>query len=320
MMAIALSLAAAATAPQAFAQNYPTRPVRIIASTPAGGPQDLLARHVAQYLSTALGQPFMVENRVGANTIIAAQAAAEAPADGHTLLIGSDATLSINPLLHTRLSYDADGFVPITLLAALEQPLFVNEKLPVNSLQEFIAYAKARPGQLNYSSLGVGSTPHLATERFLQATGLKLVHIPYKGASEALPALVADQVQMSIVALMGALPLIQAKKVKALVTSGSKRFPEMPDVPTFAEAGYPQLDFKVWFGLVARKGTPQPIIDRLAELCDKYVSSDEFRNVLAVRYRWTPLGGSQQQFAEFLKKDRETYRKAIELAKIPKTN
>jgi tripartite-type tricarboxylate transporter receptor subunit TctC len=316
----ALLFAAGMPVPQALAQSYPTRPVRIIASTPAGGPQDLLARHVAQYLSAALGQPFLVENRVGANTIIAAQAAADAPPDGHTLLIGSDATLSINPLLHARLPYDADGFIPITLLAALEQPLFVNEKLPVNSLADFIAYAKARPGQLSYSSIGVGSTPHLATERFLQATGLQLVHIPYKGASEVLPALVADQVQMSIVALMGALPLIQAKTIKALVTSGAKRVPEMPDVPTFAEAGYPQLDFKVWFGLVARKGTPQAIIDRLAELSDKYVSSDEFRNVLAARYRWTPLGGSQQDFAAFLKRDRETYRQAIELAKIQKSN
>ena len=320
LRAAAALVLAAAVAPQAHAQAYPTRPVRIIASTPAGGPQDLLARHVAQYLSNALGQPFIVENKVGANTVIAAQAAAEAPADGHTLLIGSDATISINPLLHTRLPYDADGFAPITLLAQLDQPLFVNFKLPVNSLAEFIAYVHARPGQLNYASIGVGSTPHLASERFLQATGLNMVHVPYKGASETLPALIADQVQMSIVALMGALPLLAAKQIKALVTSGAKRFPDIPDTPTFAEAGYPQLDFQVWFGLMTRKGTPQPVIDKLAELSSLYVNTDEFRNVLAARYRWTPLGGSQQNFAAFLKRDRETYRRAIELAKIPKSN
>jgi tripartite-type tricarboxylate transporter receptor subunit TctC len=299
------------------AQDYPSRPIRIIVSTPAGGPQDTLARLLAQSLGESFGKPVIVENRPGANTIIAAQTVMTAPPDGYTLLMGADATLSINPLLHSHLPYDPDGFAPIALLVTIEQQLYVSARLPVNSLREFIDYVKPHPGQFNYGSIGIGSTPHLAAERFIHGVGLDMVNVPFKGSQDLLPALADNQVQMTITTINAALPFVQNKLIKALASSGPQRAPELADVPTFAEAGLPQFDFKIWFGLMARKGTPQSIIQILADHTNKFLDSPEFRNVVAPRFQWRVAGGTPSAFADILATDREAYRHLLADSKIP---
>lgn len=313
---VVFPLAAAILISEASAQSYPTRVVRIISTTPPGGPQDIVARVMASHFANVFGKPFIVEDRSGGNSIIGTKYVYDAPADGYTLLNGSDVIFSINPYIHSHLPYDADGFIPVAMLVTIPQQVYVNATLPVNSFSDFIAYAKARPGQLNYGSIGVGSTTHLAVERLSQATGINLVHIPFSSSSTAFVALVSNQIQMMVSALSSGLPLLATHKVKALVTGGSQHYAELPGVPTFAEAGYPQLDFQIWFGLMAKKGTPQPIIDRLDEEAVKYVNSDEFRNNIAPRNRWAVAAKPEAEFAAFLEKNKESYRKAIEYAKM----
>jgi tripartite-type tricarboxylate transporter receptor subunit TctC len=315
--ATALLFAAVASASPGTAQDYPTRVVRVISTTPPGGPQDFVARAMANHFSEVFGKPFIVEDRSGGNSIIGTQYVWDAPADGHTLLNGSDVMFSINPYIHSHLPYDPAGFIPIALLVTIPQQIYVNANLPVNTLDEFIAYAKARTGQLNYASIGVGSTPHLAIERLMQATGVDLVHVPFAGSADAFVALVSDQIQVMVAALSSGLPLLASHQVKALATGGSEHFSELPGVPTFIEAGYPQLDFQIWYGLMAKKGTPQPIIDRLDKESIEYVNSDKFRNEIAPRNRWTVNAKPQAEFAKFLRENQEIYRKAIEYSKMP---
>jgi tripartite-type tricarboxylate transporter receptor subunit TctC len=316
-IAIVIAVLAGVFARPLFAaQDYPSRPIRIIVSTPAGGPQDTLARLLAQSLTQSLGKPVIVENRPGANTIIAAQTAADAPADGYTLLMGADATISINPLFHSHLPYDPESFSPITLLVTIEQQLYVSARLPVNSLAEFIDYAKARPGRLNYGSIGIGSTPHLAAERFIHAEGLDMVAVHFKGSQDLLPAMAEGQIQMTITTINAAKPFIDGNAIKALAVSGPRRVSELPDVPTFAEAGLPQFDFKIWFGLMARKGTPQDIIQLLANQTNKFLTSADFVTVVAPRFQWNIMGGAPVEFENFLMKDRTDYRHIVADSKI----
>jgi tripartite-type tricarboxylate transporter receptor subunit TctC len=315
--AVALLFAAVVSASPGTAQDYPQRVVRIISATAAGGPQDLVARTMANHFSEAFGKPFIVEDRTGGNSIIATQYVWDAPADGHMLLDATDVMFSINPYIHSHLPYDPGGFIPISLLVTIPQQIYVNANLPVNTLDEFIAYAKARPGQLNYASVGVGSTPHLAIERLVQASGIDLVHVPFAASADSFVALVSDQVQVMVAALSSGLPFLASHQVKALATGGSEHFSELPGVPTFAETDYPQLDFQIWYGLMAKKGTPQSIIDRLDKESIEYVTSDEFRNEIAPRNRWTVNAKPQAEFAKFLKENQEIYRKAIAYSKMP---
>ena len=308
---VGIFTAVASRTPLQAATDYPDHTVRIVCASPTGGPQDMLSRLLAQWLTRSLGKPVIVENRPGANTIIAAQNVIEAPADGYTLFLGSDATNSINPLLHTHLSYKADDFVPITLMVTIAQQLYVGAQVPAHSLAEFINYAKSKPGKLNYGTLGIGSTTHLAGERFTHAAGIDMVPIHFKGSQDLLPALSEDQVQLTIITYSGAAAFLQNKSIKALAVSGQKRMPELPDVPTFAEAGFPQFNFTIWYGLMVRKGTPQGIVDRLGTETNKFLRSDELRGVMAPRFGWDVIGGTQAEFADFLTKDRDSYRQII---------
>jgi tripartite-type tricarboxylate transporter receptor subunit TctC len=307
-------------APSQADDKYPSRPIRIISSTPAGGPQDAMARLVAQHLSDKLGQSVVVENRPGANTIIAAQAASISPPDGYTLLMATDSTMSINPHLYSRLSYNAEEFEPIAQMVEWGGHMFVNAELPVKSLREFTAYAKSRPGQLNYGSYGHGSNPHLSAEQIAQTLGIELLHIPYKGSADSMTAFAANQIQMMVGSVGSARPLVQAQKVRPIATSGTRRSDAFPDTPTFAESGFPVFNYTSWFGLVAPKGTPAPIIELLAQHIRALVKSDNFKTAVAPRYSWDVVGSSSAEFAEFLKKDSEAYRRLIKDIGIAQIN
>jgi tripartite-type tricarboxylate transporter receptor subunit TctC len=279
----------------ARADEYPSRPVELVVPFAAGGGSDLLARILAEGLGKRLGQPFVVINRPGANTNIGMLAVARAKPDGQTLLIAS-VGLAANPSLYTKLNFDpiAD-LAPITLLANSPTVLVVPPSLPVASLPEFIAYAKAHPGELNYGSYGVGSGPHLATELFMAMTGTKLVHIPYGGGGPAAVAAMTNQVQALFASVLPVLGMVRGEKLRAIAIAAEHRSALLPDVPTFAESG---LDYRTgtWFGLLAPARTPAAIVatlhretvavlhepaahDRLAEQGAEIVANtpDEFR-------------------------------------------
>ena len=301
----------------AQAQPYPSKPIRIIASVPPGSLQDAIARSVGQHLSQAYGQPVVVENRPGANTIIAAQAAAQSAPDGYTFLIGTDSTMSINPLAYSKLPYDPDkDFAPVTLMAQAVEVMFVNSDVPAKTVKELIDLATASPGKVNYGSFGIGSNAHMAGVKMEQTTGIRMVHVPYKGGADAIPALQTNQVQLLVTAIGVGMPSLKAGKVKVLAVPGAQRHRLLPDVPTFTEAGFPSFDFRAWWGLVAPAGTPQAIINRVADDIAKYVKSTAFAEKFATIYALDAVGNSPAEFAAFLKADRERYAQIIRTANI----
>src|SRR3989441_12080658 len=234
----------------ADAEPWPAKPVRIVVAYPPGGGIDLLARQLADKLATPWGQPVIVENKPGANTIVAADAVAKSSPDGHTVLMTSAATFSINPHLYARLPYDAErDFVPVTLLVLLQQLLVANPSLPANSLAELIALAKARPGTINYASYGSGSQPHLSGEMLKYKAGIDLVHVPYKGISLAVPAVIAGEVQPTFSGIATSMALFKSGRIKPIAIRGLAHARLLPEVPTFAELGYPEVETHAWFGL-----------------------------------------------------------------------
>ncbi len=292
----------------ANAQSWPSKTIRIIVSVPAGSLQDALARSVAQHLTDTYHQPVIVENRPGANTIIAAQAALQSAPDGYTFLVGTDSTISINPFAYAKLPYDPEkDFVPVTLIAHAVEVMFVPSELAVNSVRDFIEMAKASPGKMNYGSFGLASNAHLDALMLEQATGIHMVHVPYKGGADAVPALATNQIQLLITAIGVGMPALKSGKVKVLAVPGARRHRLLPNVPTFTEAGYPQLNFGAWWGLVARAGTPDDVINRLASDVSNYVKSRAFTDRFATSYAIDADGITPAEFAAFLKADREKY-------------
>ena len=258
----AVAAVALASAAAQDHQDFPARPIELIVPFAAGGGSDLLARLVGDGLAKRLGQPCVIVNRPGANTNIGTQSVARAKPDGHTLLIAS-VGLAANPSLYARLNFDPLAeLAPITLLANSPTVLAVPTSLPVTSLAEFVAYAKARPGELNYGSYGAGSGPHLATELFMAMTGTKLVHVPYGGGGPAALGAMTGQVQALFSSVLPVLGMVRGGKLKALAIASDHRSALLPDVPTFAEAG---LDYRTgtWFGLLAPARTPAPIVEAL---------------------------------------------------------
>ena len=235
---------------------------------PAGGTTDVLARAVAQKLTESLGQPTVVDNRPGAGGNIGAELVAKSPPDGYTLLMGTVGTHAINPSLYPQMPYDhVKDFVPVILVAGVPNVLVINPSLPVNSVQELIAYAKANPGKLNFASSGNGTSIHLSGELFKTMAGVQMTHVPYKGSAPALQDLVGGQVQLMFDNLPSSLALIKAGKLKALAVTSLTRAAALPDVPTVAESGLPGFEASSWFGLLAPAGTPQPIVVTLNARC-----------------------------------------------------
>lgn len=269
--ALAVSLAAtlgALPALPAMAQTYPSRPLRLVVPFPPGGSTDIVARLVAQKLGEALGQPMIVDNRAGAGGMIGAENVAKSPADGYSLLLASSGPIAIVPALQPKLGYDSvRDFAPISIIATIPTMLVVNEKVPARSVSELIALAKARPGQLNFASTGVGATPHLAGEVFKSMAGVDIGHVPYKGSAPALTDLMGGQVDMMFEQIPAVLPHVQSGKLRALAVGSARRVAALPDLPTISESGLSGFDVVSWFGIMAPAGTPAPIVARLhAEL------------------------------------------------------
>ena len=296
-------------APPALAQTYPTKPVRIICPFPAGGLSDTFLRALSQGLTRQWGQQVLVENRPGANTMIAADATAKSPPDGYTILMASDATLSINPFLYSKLTYDpVKDFIPVVTIHAVPAVLVVSPALEVSSLQSLVALAKARPGELNYGSFGMGSTPHLDTEFFNERSGIVLTHVPYKGGADVLPALSANQIQVAIVGVAGAAPFIRSNRVKAIGMLSSRRLPVLPDVPTMSELGMSGFDTRAaWNGLVVPAATPRPLVDQIAKDVAQVINEPEFQQRFIINAGLEPLVLMPDQFAEYLNTDRRKH-------------
>jgi tripartite-type tricarboxylate transporter receptor subunit TctC len=248
----------------ALAQDYPTRPVTVIVAQPPGGGTDIIARIIAQQLSIQLGQPFVVENRAGAGTVVGTAAAANAAPDGYTLLTGLSANMAVNPSLFAHLGYDpVRDFTPVGMLAEFPFVVVVSNNFPAHSIKELVAMAKAKPGEINFASGGNGTGQHLSTELFELLAGIKMTHVPYRGAAPAYTDVMSGQTPVFFDNLASALGQIKGGSVRALAVTGKERSPLLPDVPTVAESGVPDYVYDVWFGLWAPKNTPKPIVEKL---------------------------------------------------------
>jgi len=311
-----VALAATMAASAAFAQNYPTHPVRVVVAAATGGP-DLIARVVAAKLAEQLGQPFVVENQPGANGIVGAQTVAKATPDGYTLLVYSSGFV-INPYVYKSLPYDTEkDFIPVTNLVTNGGLLFsVNSNLPVKSLKEFIDYAKQPGVHLAYSTPGVGNTWHLATEVFDNIVGIKMTHIPYKGGGPATAAAAAGEVQVVLASPPPLMPHYKSGRVRALAFSGEKRHPSFPEVPTMAEAGVPAYRHDGgWFGMFAPAGTPMEIVEKLAAEVRKAEQDPAVLERIANSGAF-PAASTPAEFKKFIQSELKAYAEQAKIANI----
>ncbi len=293
-------MAAAIFSAAVCAQQYPSKPIRIIVPWPPGGGTDVVSRTIAQKLGETLGQPAVVDNRAGATGIIGADLAAKAPADGYTVLI-TIASHAINPTLYAKLPYDTLGdLAPVSLLAEYPFVITVHPSLPAKSLREFIAIAKSRAGQLTYASSGNGSGPHLGMELFMSMAGIQMVHVPYKGAGQAMTDLVSGQVQVFLNNFLAGMPMIKAGKLRALAVTGGKRSAVAPELPTVAEAGVPGYIVTGWYGMFVPAATPAPVVTTLHAATVKALRSKDVTDRLTNEAAEI-VAGNPQQFADFLK-------------------
>ncbi len=293
------------------AQPYPSKPIRLIVPFPPGGAVDILGRAMAQKLSENLAHNMIVDNRVGGAGAVGSEAAAKSAPDGYTLLMGSTTTISINPSLFAKLSYDPSrDFVPVTLVAFVPHLLVVNASVPAANLRELIALAKARPGQLNYASAGNGTPHHIAGEMFKQMAGVDMVHIPYKGTGPAVPDLIAGQVSFMSVEILAAMPHVKSGKLRALGIATGNRNPSAPEIPTVSEAGLPGFDVTSWYGILAPAGTPKPITERLAMEMTKAIATPDLSERLA-SLGATPVGNTPDEFGAHLRREGEKWAKAV---------
>jgi tripartite-type tricarboxylate transporter receptor subunit TctC len=296
------------------AQAWPTKPVRIVVAYPPGGGIDVMARQLAEKLTPAWGQPVVVENKPGANTIVATDAVRSA-GDGHTILMTTDATFSINPHLYARLPYDAQkDFAPVTMLVLLQQLLVAHPAAPFNDLKGLIDAAKAKPGSINYASYGSGSQPHLAGEMLKHKAGIDLVHVPYKGISLAVPAVIAGEVQLTFAGIATSTAPLKAGRIKALAIGGRSRSPLFPQVRTFAELGYPEVETHAWFGLFVPAGTPREAIARLYQDARKVLEDAEFRQKQLIDRGYEVVGSGPEEFAAYMRQDSESRRRAVQIS------
>ena len=295
--------------------DYPNKAVRLVVGFSAGGSTDVVARLLAKELTQDLGQSFVVENRPGAGSNIATEAVIRSPNDGYTLFMMA-VTNAINQTLYPNLKFDIlKDFSPIALGAKVPNVLVINPKLPINTVQELIAYAKKNPGTLNFASSGTGTSIHMTGELFKVQTKLDIAHIPYKGSSPALTDLVGGQVQLMFDNMPSAWPLVQAGKLRALAVSSPKRSPVAPDLPTMDESGFPGFDVSSWFGLAAPLGTPKDIIDKLNASVNKALAKPDVQKVLHDLGAFTqPM--SVAEFTQFVQTETATWGKVVKEAGV----
>ena len=307
--ALACALPIAATA-----QPYPNKPVRIVVPYTAGGPADVLVRGLGQKLTEKWGQQVVVDNRPGANEIVAAELVAKSPPDGYTFLLASDAVYTLNQYLYSKLPYDpVKDFVPVGRLITTHLMLVTRPDFPAGSVKEFIDYAKKHPGKLSYGSVGAGGVNHLAMAWFNRLNGLEMEHVPYKGLVQGLQDIVTGRLDVMFAVIGGALPFIQSNKLKTLAVSGKSRNAVVPNVPTFAEVGYPDFDASFYFAIAAPAGTPRDVVARFASDAREIVNSQEFRDRYLTNLGFEPVADTPDAFAKFLVDDR---RLAAEKVKV----
>ncbi len=314
IVAVALLLAAAGypVAATAAAQDFPARPVRMVVPFAPGGSIDTIARLVAQRWTAGLTQQIVTDNRGGAGGTVGAQLVARAPADGYTILYGNLGPLAIGPNLYRNPGYDLfRDFAPVSLVNSAPFLIFAIASLPVNSPGELIAYAKQRPGQLNYASSGIGSGLHLMGELFKNTAGVNIVHVPFTGMGAATTELVSGRVQLAVSTAPGLMPLVKAGRMKGIVSSGMRRSAQLPEVPTCTEAGIPGFCGTSWHAVVAPAGTPQAVIGKLQRTLAAALANPELRDQLMTRDDAEPVGSSPDELGKFLRAEFEKWGKVI---------
>jgi tripartite-type tricarboxylate transporter receptor subunit TctC len=307
---IALSMALASTVGVA-AETWPAKPVHIIVPFPPGSSPDLVARMLTDKLAQALGQPVIVENKPGAGGNIGTGLVAKAEPDGYTLGLSIPGPLAVNTVLYKKMEYDPfTELAPITLVALSPNVLVVDPKLGVNTVKEFIDYVKARPGKLNYGSVGNGSASHLTMELLKMRSGMDIMHVPYPGSPQVNTAIVSGQIQAGFVVPATAMALAQAGRLKALAVTSSVRSVVVPELPTVAEAGFPGFESSAWIGMVAPAKTPKPIIDRLSRELVAIVRSQEVREKM-LRIYFQPVGTAPEGLSKLMRSERDRWAKVI---------
>jgi tripartite-type tricarboxylate transporter receptor subunit TctC len=307
---VALAMLSLAAAAPSRAQDYPSHPVKMIVPFGAGGPTDIFTRLLAEELRKALKEPFVMENRPGAGTIIGTEAAAKSPPDGYTLLMISATQTTTETLVPTKSYKLLRDFVPVASLLNSELVMVVHPSVPVNTVKDFIALAKSKPGALNYASSGVGSNYHMAGELFKNLTGTDILHVPYKGSSGARNDIISGQIEMMFDSVPSMAPMIQAGRVKALGTTGKVRSAILPDIPTLSEAGVPGYEATIWIGLMAPAATPQPIVTLLSSEINKILARadviEAWRKQGATAMSMTP-----DQFGEYVQSEIDKWARVI---------
>jgi len=308
-----------AAAPALAQDVYPGRPVRILVPYGPGGATDIIARIVAQRLTETLGQTFLVENRPGANGNLALEATAKAAPDGYTLLVGNVSTNAINESIYAgqlsiRPSRDLAG---VSKLVEIPHIVVASANLPANNIAELVALAKKQPGKFNFASVGMGSYPHLDMERFMKAAGIEFVHVPYKGgAGQAIPAMVAGEVQLAFFNMASLLPHVKSGRLKALAAIPSQRLPELPEVPTLAEQGYPGIGTNAWQGMFAPAATPRPIVDKLHGAVMAVLLKPDQKDGLAKQMMAVAVSPSPQDFTELVRRETQAWGEFLKTANI----
>ena len=300
--------------PQASIVSYPSKPIRLIVPNPPGGGVDVLARIISQKLVDRLGQQIVIDNRPGAAGTIGAGLVAKAPADGYVLGMGVTATLAIAPALYPKLTYDPlKDFVPIALLAITPLIVVVHPSLPVTSIKELVALAKARPGEINYSSGGSGTPPHLSAELFRQATGVRLIHVPYKGGPPAVSAVMSGEVGLMFGNMVPALGQVRAGRLRALAITSAQRWRTLPDLPTVIESGVPGYEVVQWYGVIGPSGLALPIVDKLSGVIGQVLRLDDVKEQFANEAAEVVSGGPDA-FATFIRREMNKWGDAVRMS------
>jgi tripartite-type tricarboxylate transporter receptor subunit TctC len=311
-LAFVAALAAAGAAADAQAQGYPAKPVRLVVGFAPGGAADVVARALAEGLGRALGQPIVIENRAGAGSSIAAENVAKSPPDGYSVLIASPSSISVNPALNPRLNYRSSDLQPITKVSASPLLLVVNPGTGIATVADLVAAARKAPGTLNYATSGIGSAPHFGAASFSQITGIRMVHVPFKGGAPAVVSVVAGDTQLAFATPPSVIPMVKAGRLRALAVTTLDRSPLMPEVPGMAEAGVPEFSIAFWYGLFVPAGTPPEIVRKLFEAATSAAQRPEYRATLAREGTEVALSRSPEDFAAFLAEDNRFW---VKLAK-----
>jgi tripartite-type tricarboxylate transporter receptor subunit TctC len=305
-----------ALAVPAFAQDFPTKPIKLIVPFPPGGPNDIIARVIGAKMSELLGQPVVIDNRGGAGGVLGTDAVAKAEPDGYTIAITSAGALAISKSLQEKLPYETlKDLKPVTLVAKVPELLVVANNVPAKTMPELLALAKAKPGQLNFASTGPGSMPHLAGELFRTSAGIDIVHVPYKGAAPAVNDIVGQQVQMVFLDIPVLLPQVQAGKVRPIAIGSRERVPSLPNVPTTAEVGLPQIEAENWYGMVAPAATPAAVIAKLHRATAEALKSPEVKDKLQAQGAIL-VGNSPEEFAAYIQSEIDKWGKVAKAANI----